>query len=93
MEVSAMLTERLKAAIDSAAQLDPQAQEKVAAQLESAIANARWDADLDDPQNDAWLSEWIAEAREDETVDFPQPRALSAAEAEGEEAKHAKDDA
>jgi hypothetical protein len=88
-----MLTERLKAAIDSAAQLDPEAQEKVAAQLESAIANARWDADLNDPQNDAWLSEWIAEARQDETVDFPHPRALPTTEDAGEEAEHAEDKA
>jgi len=66
-----MLTERLKAALDNAALLDPDAQEKVAAQLESAIASARWDADLNDPHNDAWLSAWIAEAREDQTVGFP----------------------
>ena len=70
-----MLTERLKAAIESATQLPPDAQEKIAAQLESAIANALWDADLDDPVNDEWLAEWIAEARQDETVDFPLPGA------------------
>jgi hypothetical protein len=69
-----MLTERLKAVIDSAAQLPAEAQDKLAAQLEAAIANALWDADLNNPQNDAWLQEWIAEARQDETVDFPRPR-------------------
>ena len=68
-----MLTERLKAAIESATQLPPDAQEKVAAQLENAIANALWDADLNDPENDEWLAEWIEEARQDETVDFPLP--------------------
>ena len=62
-----MLTERLKAAMNSAAQLSPEAQDKVAAQLESAIANALWDTDLKDPQNDAWRREWIAQARRDET--------------------------
>ena len=82
-----MLTERLKAAIEHAAQLDPESQEKVAAQLESAIANANWDADLNDPQNDAWLSEWIAEARQDETIDFPRPLAVPAIEDDGEEAE------
>lgn len=66
-----MLSARLKAAIESAAQLPPDAQEKIAAQLESAIANALWDADLNDPEDDEWLREWIAEARQDETVDFP----------------------
>lgn len=70
-----MLSARLQAAIDSATQLPPDAQEKVAAQLESAIANALWDADLNDPENDAWLGEWISEARQDETVDFPAPGA------------------
>ena len=69
-----MLTERLKAAMDNAAHLPPEAQDKVAAQLESAVTNALWDADLNDPRNDAWLQDWIAEARQDETVDFPMPR-------------------
>lgn len=73
-----MLSARLKAAIDSAAQLPPDAQEKLAAQLESAIANAHWDADLNDPENDDWLSEWIAGGCQDETVDFPVPGALRA---------------
>jgi hypothetical protein len=58
-----MLTERLKAAIESASRLPPEGQDKVAAQFEAAIANALWDADLDDPENDAWLEKWIAEAR------------------------------
>jgi uncharacterized protein (DUF2267 family) len=71
-----MITERLKAAMSSAAQLPPDAQDKLAAQLESAIANALWDADLNDPQNDRWLREWIAEVQQDETVDFPTPSPL-----------------
>lgn len=68
-----MLTERLSAAIENAAQLPPDMQDKLAAQLESAIANAQWDADLNDPQNDAWLQEWIVEARQDDVLDFPKP--------------------
>lgn len=79
-----MLIDRLKAAIDSAAQLSPELQERVAAQLESAIASALWDADLDDPQNDAWLSEWIDEARQEETVDFPKPGTPLSAQHSGE---------
>ena len=78
--VRTVLTERLKAAMDSAAQLSPEEKDKVAAQLESAIVNALWDADLNDPQNDAWLREWIAQARQDETVDFPQPHTRRSAE-------------
>ncbi|MGI0017465.1 MAG: hypothetical protein ACREA1_02005, partial [Nitrosotalea sp.] len=65
-------------------QLPPDAQEKVAAQLENAIANALWDADLNDPDNDAWLSEWIAEAKQDETVDFPAPGASPTSPKDGE---------
>jgi hypothetical protein len=79
-----MLSARLKAAIDSAARLPPDAQEKLATQLESAIANALWDADLNDPENDEWLSEWIEEARQDETVDFPIPSATSTSSKNGE---------
>ena len=73
-----MLSERLQAAISNAAQLPADAQDKVAAELENAILNAQWDADLDDPQNDAWLAEWIAEARQEETADFPKPHAFRA---------------
>lgn len=68
-----MLTERLKAAIVIAGQLPPEAQERVAAHLESAIANVVWDTDLNDPTNDEWLAEWIAEARRDDMVGFPYP--------------------
>jgi hypothetical protein len=65
-----MISDELQAAMNHAAQLPPDAQDKVAAELESAILNAQWDADLDDPANDAWLAEWIAEARQEEAVDF-----------------------
>ena len=70
-----MLTERLQAAINSAASLPAEAQDKVAAQIESAILNAQWDAELADPQNDEWLKQWIEEAQQEETVDFPTPSA------------------
>ena len=76
-----MLTERLKAAIERAAQLPPEAQEKIAAHFESAIANVVWDTDLNDPANDEWLAEWIAEARRDDTVGFPYPGLRRAVEA------------
>jgi hypothetical protein len=92
-----MLTERLKAAIESATRLPADAQEKIAAQLESAIANAQWDDDLNDPENDEWLAEWIAEARQDETVDFPLPgdtrTATNAVAKDGDSAKRAEGEA
>lgn len=55
-----MITERLQAAIESAAQLPAEAQDKVASQLESAVRNALWDAELNDPQFDQVLDELIA---------------------------------
>ena len=76
-----MMTERLQSAIANAANLSPDAQDRLAAQIESAILNAQWDADLADPQNDAWLREWIAEAQQDETTDFPLPADSVAREA------------
>lgn len=68
-----MMTERLQSAIANAANLSPEAQDRLASQIESAILNAQWDTDLDDPQNDAWLQQWMMEAQQDETVDFPLP--------------------
>ena len=79
-----MLTDQLKAVFEQAAQLDPEAQNKLAAQIEMIITTAQWDADLADPANDEWLSEWIAEAQSDEIVDFPRPQAASTTS--GEEA-------
>ena len=72
-----MLTDHLKAVFEQAAHLDPEAQTKLAAQIETILTTAQWDADLADPANDAWLSDWIAEARSDEIVDFPRPQAAA----------------
>ena len=52
----------------------PRCPGEIAAHLEGATANALRDADLDDPANDEWVVEWIAEARQDETVGFPVPK-------------------
>ncbi len=76
-----MMTERLQSAVANAAKLSPEAQDRLATQIESAILNAQWDADLNDPQNDAWLQQWIAEAQADETVDFPLPAGKASGEA------------
>lgn len=69
-----MMTERLQSAIAHAANLLPEAQDRLAAQIESAILNAQWDADIADPQNDAWLQEWIAEAQQDRRLTSPRLR-------------------
>ncbi|HEX6796116.1 MAG TPA: hypothetical protein VF116_00230 [Ktedonobacterales bacterium] len=68
-----MITERLQAAIESAAQLPAEAQDKVASQLESAVRNALWDAELNDPQFDQVLDELIARAEAQEPLPFPRP--------------------
>ena len=58
-----MLNEKLQAAINEAATLSPEAQEELAAQIESWLADARWDALLESPESDAFLDELIQEAR------------------------------
>ncbi len=68
-----MLNERLKAALESASQLPPEVQEKVAAQIESAVRNALWDAQLNDPQYDDVIRELIAAAEREEPLPFPKP--------------------
>ena len=68
-----MLNERLKAALDSAAQLPPEVQDKVAAQIESAVRNALWDAQLNDPQYDDVIRELIEEAKRGPQLPFPTP--------------------
>lgn len=68
-----MIIERLQAAVESAAQLSPAEQEKIAEQLESAVRNALWDAQLNDPQYDHIIDELIAHAENERTLPFPTP--------------------
>jgi uncharacterized protein (DUF2267 family) len=75
-----MITDRLRAVVDSAAQLPPEAQDKVAAQLERAVRNALWDAQLGDPQYDHILEELIARADEQEPLHFPVPQGWTEAD-------------
>ena len=75
-----MISERLKAALDSASQLPPELQDKVAAQIESAVRNALWDAQLNDPQYDDVIRELIAAAEREEPLPFPKPQGWSDAD-------------
>ena len=80
-----MLTERLKAALDAVdvvAQLPPDAQNKLAEQIESAVRNALWDAQLDDPQYDDVIAQMIAEAKQDKRLPFPTPADMGNSECE-----------
>jgi hypothetical protein len=69
-----MLTKRLQAAVDDAAQLPPEAQDAVAAEIESIIKDARWDALLSDPRSDAVLRRMVEDAEREEAVSFPTPQ-------------------
>ncbi len=75
-----MLIERLKAAMESAARLPPEAQDALAHQIEQAIDNALWDAELDDPQYDDVIDALIAEAESEEPLPFPKPAGWTAAD-------------
>jgi hypothetical protein len=46
-----MLSERIRTALERAAQLPADLQEKLAAEIESAVDNALWDAELRNPRN------------------------------------------
>jgi len=57
-----MLSERIRAAVERAANLPAELQERVASEIESAIDNAVWDAQLRDPANRPIHEALIAEA-------------------------------
>lgn len=71
--VSEHLAERLKALADCAEQLPPELQEKLAAQIESIIDNAIWDAQLRDPANLEILRELAEEALQGPKLPMPTP--------------------
>lgn len=68
-----MLTERLKATLESAEQLPSEAQDKLVEEIESAIDNAIWDAQLNDPQYDHVLDQLIEEAKRGPLLPLPTP--------------------
>jgi hypothetical protein len=84
-----MIAEGLKAALEHAAEraadLSPEEQARLAVQIESAIDNAIWDAQLRDPRNDAAIAALIDEAKRDERLPFPRPAAWTEADEADEE--------
>lgn len=58
-----MLSEKPQAAIEHLATLSPEAQEALAAQIESWLANARWGALLATSGSHAFLDQLIDEAK------------------------------
>jgi hypothetical protein len=68
-----MLADRLKSAFEQAQKLPPEAQDRIAEEIERAIDNAQWDAELNDPQYDEVLRELIEEAKREPSLPFPTP--------------------
>ena len=66
-----MLSERIRTAVERAAQLPTDLQEKLAAEIETAVDNALWDAKLRDPRNRAMHQAMIAEALADPGLPMP----------------------
>ena len=58
-----MLNEKSRAAINEAATLPPEAQEALAAQIEAWLADARWDALIEDPRGDSFVAELFQQAK------------------------------
>lgn len=84
-----MIAEELKTALERvaerAASLSPEEQERLAAQIESAIDNAVWDVQLRDPRNDAAVEALIEAAKRDEKLPFPKPAGWTEADEAGAE--------
>ena len=51
-----MLTERLKAVVESAAHLPPEAQDALAEQIADFLDEAQWDAQFADPRSEAFFA-------------------------------------
>jgi hypothetical protein len=68
-----MITDRLKEAINNATQLPPEQQDQIAAQIEEAIENAIWDAQLRDPQYQPIIAEMAKRALQEAPRPVPTP--------------------
>jgi hypothetical protein len=79
-----MLTERLKAALESAEQLPPETQDKLAEEIESAIDDAIWKVLLADPRSGPVLDQMIEEAKRGPLLPLPTPADMGDEEDESE---------
>ena len=84
--MSSSLLERVQEALERAAFLPPEQQERVAADTLSVIDNALWDAQLRDPANQAAHEALIAEAlAEGEFAPVPTAEELGVEDAPADE--------
>lgn len=81
-----MLTERLRAVVDNMAQnaveLPPEVQDRLAEQVEAALENALWDAQLRDPEHLAMLRALADEAMQEPGLPLPTPKDMGDEEPE-----------
>jgi hypothetical protein len=80
-----MLTERRKSVMDTAVQLSPGAQDRLAEEIEAALDNAIWDAQLADPRSDDVLAALVANAKQQSALPLPTPRDMGDEEDAGNE--------
>lgn len=72
--VTERLSERLQAVAELASQLPPEAQDQLAEQIDSALENALWDAQLRDPRHLDVLRALADEVRSGPKLPMPTPR-------------------
>ncbi len=75
-----MMTERLKAFLERAEQLPPDAQERLVEEIEDVLDNAEWHALLADPRSGPVLDELIAQAKQSRKRPWPTPAELGDSE-------------
>lgn len=68
-----MMTEQLKALIDRIEQLPPDAQKKLAEEIEDILDDAEWHALLADPRSGPVLDDLIAQAKRSPKRPWPTP--------------------
>ena len=70
------MTDRLRAAVQSASDIPPVAQDQLAVQIEAwldALDDALWDQQYADPRSQAVFAELAAQAQEGPFLPFPTP--------------------
>jgi len=72
-----MMTERLREVVDSAAEYPPEAQERLAEQIEAwldVLDDALWDQQFADPRSQAVFAEMADRAQQGPFLPFPTPK-------------------
>jgi hypothetical protein len=78
--VATMMTDRMRALVETIEQLPAEAQDELAEHIASALDEARWQSLLQDPKRLERLRALADEAMHDEVRPFPHPRDQEIAE-------------